>query len=57
MASGAVWEYDDYNPHITITYGEAPADVEPYQGPIVLGPEVFEEIQHGNQDDIEEVTL
>ena len=57
VASGAVWEYDDYNPHITITYGEAPADVEPYQGPIVLGPEVFEEIQHGNQDDIEEVTL
>jgi hypothetical protein len=57
VASGAVWEYDDYIPHITITYGETPDDVEPYQGPLVLGPEIFEEIQHGNQNDIEEVTL
>jgi phage-related protein (TIGR01555 family) len=57
LASGAVWEHDGYSPHITITYGEAPDDVEPYQGPIVLGPERFEEIQHDNQNDIEEITL
>ena len=57
VAAGAVWEYDDYNAHITITYGEVPADVEPYQGPIVLGPEIFEEIRHGNVEETEEVTL
>lgn len=55
-AAGAVWEYDSYRPHITITYGEVPEGVEPYQGPIVLGPEIFEEIQHGNQNEIEEVS-
>lgn len=46
---GASWDYEDYNPHITITYN-APEDldlskVEPYTGKIVLGPEYFEEIE------------
>lgn len=43
--------YDDYNPHVTITYDGAPENltkVEPYQGKIVLGPEVFEEIKDGS---------
>lgn len=45
--AGASWDHDDYQPHITISYGGAPADlssVQPYQGEIVLGPEVFEEL-------------
>lgn len=44
---GASWDHDDYQPHITISYAEdAPdlADVEPYRGEIILGPEIFEEI-------------
>ncbi|RIY00202.1 DUF1073 domain-containing protein [Aureimonas flava] len=44
-AAGASWDHEEYQPHITISYGGAPADlsaVEPYQGEIVLGPEVFE---------------
>jgi hypothetical protein len=45
--AGASWDYPDYNPHITITYDVGDLDwqkVEPYRGPIVLGPEIFEEI-------------
>lgn len=45
--AGASWDHPEYQPHITISYGGAPADlskVQPYQGEIVLGPEVFEPI-------------
>lgn len=44
---GATWDHPEYQPHITISYGGAPADlasVEPYQGKIVLGPERFAEV-------------
>lgn len=44
---GASWDHLQYQPHITISYDEeAPdlADVEPYQGEIVLGPEIFTEV-------------
>lgn len=42
---GASWDYEDYHPHISLT-GE-PVDlsnVEPYRGKIVLGPEIFEDL-------------
>jgi hypothetical protein len=57
IRAGASWDYDDYHPHITITYGDIPEDAEMYQGPIVLGPEIFEEIQDGAQYLIEEIDL
>ena len=57
LQSGASWDFDEFNPHITITLGEVPEDVEPYQGPIVLGPEIFEEVVANHQDNIEEVSL
>ncbi len=46
--AGASWDYNEYQPHVTLTY-EAPegldvAAVEPYQGKLVFGPEIFEEI-------------
>lgn len=46
---GASWDFEDYTPHITISW-QKPADldlskVQPYQGPILLGPEVFEEVK------------
>lgn len=44
---GASWDFPSYRPHITLTYGGAPEDlakIEPYRGRIVLGPEVFEEV-------------
>ena len=43
---GASHDYSEYQPHITITYQEG-VDIEsidPYQGEIVLGNEIFEEI-------------
>lgn len=45
--AGAAWKFDEYQPHITITYQLGDLDlskVEPYRGRIVLGPEVFEEV-------------
>ncbi|MBZ5761575.1 DUF1073 domain-containing protein [Rhizobium sp. VS19-DR104.2] len=45
---GASWDHPEYQSHITISYGGAPADiskVEPYQGEIVLGPELFAEVK------------
>ena len=50
--TGATWDWPDYQPHVTITWN-APADlstndalrkIEPYRGPIELGPEIFEEV-------------
>lgn len=45
--AGASWEWPEYQPHITISYTGAPADlskVEPYRGQLRLGPEIFEEV-------------
>jgi phage-related protein (TIGR01555 family) len=44
---GATSDYDSYVPHITISYDYAGStrDIEPYQGPIDLGPEIFEEVK------------
>lgn len=40
-------QYDEYNPHITLTYVGPPKDlakVKPYMGAIELGPEIWQEI-------------
>lgn len=47
VEAGASWDHPEYQPHITISYDGAPDDlskVEPYQGEIVLGPEIFAEV-------------
>lgn len=44
---GAEWKWPEYQPHITITWQPGDLDlakVEPYTGPIVLGPEIFAEV-------------
>jgi hypothetical protein len=44
---GASWDYDGYQPHITVTLNVGDVDltkVTPYRGRIVLGPEIFAEI-------------
>ncbi|SED32724.1 hypothetical protein SAMN05216205_4920 [Pseudomonas mohnii] len=46
-ATGASWDWPEYQPHITFTYEPGSVDleaVEPYRGKIELGPEIFEEI-------------
>lgn len=47
-AAGASWDHSEYQSHITISYDpESPAlgSVEPYQGEIILGPELFAEVK------------
>lgn len=47
-AAGASWDHAEYQSHITISNGDQTVDltkVEPYQGKIVLGPEIFEAIE------------
>lgn len=46
---GATHTFPEYQPHITLTYAKPEgldlATVEPYTGPIILGPERFEEVK------------
>lgn len=54
---GATWDHPEYQPHITISYDpNSPeiGDIEPYQGEILLGPEVFSEINEDWEEKIEE---
>lgn len=47
-SAGASWDHEEYQPHITISYDPGSpdlADVEPYQGEIILGPELFAEVE------------
>lgn len=45
IRAGASHGYPDYQPHISLTGDPVDlANVEPYRGKIVLGPEIFEEV-------------
>lgn len=56
--AGASFDFEQYQPHVTITYN-APegldlAKVEPYRGKLEFGPEIFEEISEGWASNLEE---
>lgn len=58
--AGASWDFPQYLPHITLTYQGGDIDlakVQPYTGRIVLGPEIFEPIEDGWQNDLAEISL
>ena len=60
MAAGASHSYDGYHSHVTITWEGAPrdlADIEPYEGPLVFGPQVFKPINKDWQLDHQEMEL
>lgn len=43
--AGASWDFEEYQPHVTITYAAGDLDlskVEPYRGKLEFGPEIFE---------------
>lgn len=46
IEGGASWDWPEYQPHISIQIGGDIdlSKVEPYRGKIVLGPEIFEEV-------------
>ena len=58
LAAGATWDWPAYHPHITLTYSkpeELPLSaVEPFQGVIKLGPEIFEELVGPRKKDMSE---
>lgn len=46
--AGASWDFEDYQPHVTLTYAVGDLDltkVEPYRGKIEFGPEIFEDLK------------
>ena len=43
--AGASFDYDEYQPHITISGQPIPANVEPWRGEILLEEEIWEEIK------------
>lgn len=55
---GAETDYPEYQPHITITWempeGMDLSKVEPYRGEIILGPEIFEEVNDDWKSEIVE---
>ena len=57
IEEGASWDWTDYQSHITITYDPGKVkieEIEPYQGEIVLGPEIFEEVDENWKDKVSE---
>jgi hypothetical protein len=57
---GCSWDYAGYQPHITITYNGAGVDlsqVEPFDGVLEFGPEIFEAIQENWGDNIKEAGI
>lgn len=57
---GCSWDFPSYQCHVTITYDGKDMDlsgVTPYDGPIILGPEKFNELDTGWSDKLEEVAL
>lgn len=56
---GASWDWDGFQPHVTITYQGADLDlskVKPFEGPLVFGPERFAEVDEDWKDKITEKT-
>ena len=57
---GASWDYDDYHPHITISYDAADVDlskINPFKGELLFGPERFAEVVEDWDENITEYTL
>jgi phage-related protein (TIGR01555 family) len=53
VRNGASHDYDEYQPHVTVTYAKPDAldldTVEPFRGALRFGPEIFEELDEGWQ--------
>jgi hypothetical protein len=54
---GASWDWPGYKPHVTITYDYGAgridlSEIEPYDGPLDFGPEVFAEVDSGWADKV-----
>jgi hypothetical protein len=57
---GASWDFPSYLPHVTFTYDRDAVDlaqVKPYLGPLLFGPEIFEPIVDDWQTSAREVAF
>ena len=54
---GASYDFNEYRPHVTISYVELPEDVDPYEGDLKFGPEKFSEINDNWDDNLREDDL
>lgn len=54
--AGGSWDHPEYQPHITISYGFKGdlSKVQPYQGEIILGPELFSTVDENWAEKLEE---
>jgi hypothetical protein len=57
ISLGAHSKFDSYRSHITISYHGMPSKVIPYTGEIILGPEVWQEVNDDWKEDTEEIKL
>lgn len=59
LDAGAVWDFDEYIPHVTLTYSipELPSNIVPYDGPLIFGPEELKEVNDNWTDGIIEEAL
>jgi hypothetical protein len=58
--AGASYDFDKYQPHVTISWEKPPKDVEeiePFQGTLDFGPEIFQPINDDWKDDHDEIVL
>lgn len=58
--AGASWDYPEYLPHVTLTYGGDDIDIdaiEPYTGLLLFGPEIFEGITGDWHESVSSVQL
>lgn len=49
IEAGATWDHAEYQPHVTITYNAADADIsaiKPYVGELRFGPEIWAEVDN-----------
>ena len=56
--AGASWDYPSFLPHVTLTYDSGDIDlakVQPYQGRLIFGPEIFEAIASDWHEGVTEV--
>lgn len=58
VSGGASWDYDGYQPHVTLTYqnpnGINPKEIMPYSGEIILGPEIWDTVDEEWNEKIQE---
>jgi hypothetical protein len=60
MDMGCSFDFPDYKAHVTITYDGKDVDIagmEPYDGDLIFGPEIFEEISEDFKTSFEEESL